>query len=43
VGSSTLSPPSLGDQRFVVVNREEEEEVRKKMISGWKKLGRATG
>jgi hypothetical protein len=31
------SPPSLGDQRFVVVNREEEEEVKKKMISLWKK------
>jgi hypothetical protein len=37
VGSSTPSPPSLGDQRFVVVNREEEEEVKKKMISLWKK------
>jgi hypothetical protein len=28
---------SLGDQRFVVVDREEEEEVKKKMISLWKK------
>jgi hypothetical protein len=41
------SPPSLGDRRFVVVNREEEEEVKKKMISLWKKQrrkqGRATG
>jgi hypothetical protein len=36
VGSSTPSPPSLGDRRFVVVNREEEE-VKKKMISLWKK------
>jgi hypothetical protein len=31
VGSSTPSPP-LGDRRFVVVNREEEE-VKKNMIS----------
>jgi hypothetical protein len=37
------SPPSLGDQRFVVVNREEEEEVKKKMISLWKKHGRKQG
>jgi hypothetical protein len=37
VGSSTPSPPSLGDRRFAVVNREEEEEVRRKMISSWKK------
>jgi hypothetical protein len=41
VGSSTLSPPSLGDRRFVVVNREEEEEVKKKMIRLWKKQGKA--
>jgi hypothetical protein len=41
VGSSTPSPPSLSDQRFVVVDREEEEEVNKKMISLWKKQGRA--
>jgi hypothetical protein len=34
------SPPSLGDRRFVVVDREEEEEV-KKMISLWKKQGKA--
>jgi hypothetical protein len=40
VGSSTPSPPSLGDRRFVVVNREEEE-VKKKMISLWKKQGKA--
>jgi hypothetical protein len=39
-GSSTPSPPSLGDRRFVVVDREEEEEV-KKMISLWKKQGKA--
>jgi hypothetical protein len=31
------SPPSLDDQRFVVVNHEEEKEVKKKMISLWKK------
>jgi hypothetical protein len=37
------SPPSLGDQRFVVVNREEEEEVKKKMIRLWKKQGRKQG
>jgi hypothetical protein len=37
VGSWTPSPPSLGDRRFVVVNREEDEEVKKKMISLWKK------
>jgi hypothetical protein len=41
VGSSTPSPPSLGDRKFVVVNREEEEEVKKKMISLWKKQGKA--
>jgi hypothetical protein len=41
VGSSTPSPPSLGDRRFLVVDHEEEEEVRKKMISLWKKQGRA--
>jgi hypothetical protein len=35
------SPPSLCDQRFVVVDREEEEEVKKKMISLWKKQGKA--
>jgi hypothetical protein len=40
VGSSTLSPPSLGDRRFVVANHEEDEEVKKKMISLWKKQGR---
>jgi hypothetical protein len=34
------SPPSLGERRFVVVNREEEE-VKKKMISLWKKQGKA--
>jgi hypothetical protein len=39
VGSSTPSPPSLGDRRLVVVNREEDEEVKKKMISLWKKQG----
>jgi hypothetical protein len=33
VGSSTPSPPSLGDRKLVVVNLEEEEEVKKKMIS----------
>jgi hypothetical protein len=43
VGSSTPSPLSLGDRRFVVVNREEEEEVKKKMISLWKKQGRKQG
>jgi hypothetical protein len=37
VGSSTPSPPALGDPRFVVENREEEEEVMKKMISLSKK------
>jgi hypothetical protein len=36
VGSSTPSPPSLGDRRFVVVSRKEEEEVKKNMISFWK-------
>jgi hypothetical protein len=41
VGTSTPSPPSLGDRRFVVVNCEEEEEVKKKMISLWKKQGKA--
>jgi hypothetical protein len=40
VGSTTPSLPSLGDRRFVVVNREEDEEVKKKMISLWKKQGR---
>jgi hypothetical protein len=35
----TPSPPSLDDRRFVVVDREEEEEV-KKMISLWKKQGK---
>jgi hypothetical protein len=34
------SPPSLSDWRFVVVNREEDEEVNKKVISLWKKQGR---
>jgi hypothetical protein len=43
VGSSTPSPPSLGDQIFVVVNREEDEEVKKKVISLWKKQGRKQG
>jgi hypothetical protein len=38
-GSSTPSPRSLGDRRFVVVDREEEEV--KKMISLWKKQGKA--
>jgi hypothetical protein len=42
VGSSTPSPP-LDDRRFVVVNREEDEEVKKKMISFWKKQGRKQG
>jgi hypothetical protein len=37
------SPPSLDDRRFVVVNREEDEEVKKKMISLWKKQGRKMG
>jgi hypothetical protein len=32
--------PSLGDHRFVVVDREEEEEA-KEMISLWKKQGKA--
>jgi hypothetical protein len=40
VGSSTPSPPSLGDRIFVVVDREEEEELNKKMISLWKKQGK---
>jgi hypothetical protein len=40
VGSSTPSPPSLGDRRFVVVNRKEDEEVKKKVISIWKKQER---
>jgi hypothetical protein len=35
------SPPSLGDRRFVVVNREKEEEVKKMMISLWKKQWKA--
>jgi hypothetical protein len=43
VGSSTPSPPSLGDRRFVVVNHEKDEEVKKKMISLWKKRGRKQG
>jgi hypothetical protein len=34
------SPPSLGDRRFVVVDCEEDEEVKKKMISLWKKQGK---
>jgi hypothetical protein len=37
VGSSTPSPPFLGDGRFVVVNHEEEEEVKKEMIRLWNK------
>jgi uncharacterized protein (DUF2252 family) len=41
VGSSTPSTPSLGDRRFVVMNRDEEEEVKKKMISLWKKQRKA--
>jgi hypothetical protein len=41
VGSSTPSPPSLGDRRFVVVNHEEIEEVKKNMISLCKKLRKA--
>jgi hypothetical protein len=41
VGSSTPAPPSLGDRRFVVVNREEEEEVKEKMISLRNKLVKA--
>jgi hypothetical protein len=43
VGSSTPSPPSLSDRRFVVVNHEEDEEVKKKMIRLWKKQGRRKG
>jgi hypothetical protein len=43
VDSSTPSLPSLDDRKFVVVNREEEEEVKKKMISLWKKQGRKQG
>jgi hypothetical protein len=43
VGSLTPSPPSLGDRSFVVVNREVEEGVKKKMISLWKKQGRKQG
>jgi hypothetical protein len=43
VGSSTPSPPSLGDRRFVVVNCEEDEEVKKKIIILWKKQGRKQG
>jgi hypothetical protein len=38
--SSMPSPHSLSDQRFVVVNHEEEE-LKKKMISLWKKQGKA--
>jgi hypothetical protein len=34
------SLPSLGDRRFVVVNHEEEE-VKKNMLSLWKKQGKA--
>jgi hypothetical protein len=34
-------PPSLGDRRFVVVDREKEEEVKKKMISLGKKQDKA--
>jgi hypothetical protein len=30
VGSSMPSPPSHGDRRFVVVDHEEEEEVKKR-------------
>jgi hypothetical protein len=41
VGSSMPSPPSLNDRKFVVVHREEEEKVKKKMISLWKKQGKA--
>jgi hypothetical protein len=37
VGYSTPSPPSLGDRSFVVVNHEEDEGVKKKMISLRKK------
>jgi hypothetical protein len=40
MGSLKPSPPSLGDRRFVVVNHDEEEEVKKKMISLWKKQGK---
>jgi hypothetical protein len=40
MGSSTPSPSSLGDRGFVVVNREEKE-VKKKVISLWKKQGKA--
>jgi hypothetical protein len=43
VGSLTPSPPSLCDRRFVVLNREEDEEVKKKMIILWKKQGRKKG
>jgi hypothetical protein len=39
VGSSTPSTP-IGDRRFVVVSREEEREVKKKMISLWKNQGK---
>jgi hypothetical protein len=39
VGSSTPSPLSISDRRFVVVDCEEEEV--KKMISLWKKQGKA--
>jgi hypothetical protein len=41
VGSSTPSPSFLNDRRFVVVNREEEEKVKKKMISLSEKQGKA--
>jgi hypothetical protein len=40
VGSLTPSPP-LGDRIFKVVDREQEEEVKKKMISLWNKQGKA--
>jgi hypothetical protein len=39
VCSSMASPPSLGDQRFLVMDRKEEEEA-KEMISLWKKQGK---
>jgi hypothetical protein len=32
-----MPSPPLGDRRFVVVNHEEDEAVKKKMISLWKK------
>jgi hypothetical protein len=40
VGSSTPSPPSLGDRRFVVVDHKDEEEA-KEIIILWKKKGKA--